>query len=152
MEVAAVAQVGDVVERPRREVVERALAGAPLEIHGDGTQTRCFCHVADTIRALKGLMDADGVSGEIFNVGSQERIRILDLAERVLDATGSSSELVFVPYDEVYGQGIEDMYHRVPSTEKIVATIAWRPTLDLERILGDVVEYVRTAPEPAKTR
>jgi UDP-glucose 4-epimerase len=128
-------QYGMVIPR----FVERALAGEPLEIHGDGTQTRCFCHVADTIRALKGLMEADGVSGEIFNVGSQERIRILDLAQRVLDATGSTSELVFVPYDEVYGQGIEDMYHRVPSTEKIAGATGWRPTLELDQILRDVI-------------
>src|SRR5690348_4741330 len=133
-------QYGMVIPR----FVERGLAGSPLEIHGDGTQTRCFCHVADTIRALKGLMETDGVSGEIFNVGSQERIRILDLAQRVLDATGSSSELVFVPYDEVYGQGIEDMYHRVPSTEKISGTTGWRPTLDLDQILRDVIEHART--------
>ena len=128
-------QYGMVIPR----FVERALAGSPLEIHGDGTQTRCFCHVADTIRALKGLMEAEGVSGEIFNIGSQERIRILDLAQRVLDATGSSSELAFVPYDEVYGQGIEDMYHRVPSIEKVEGAIGWKPTLGLDRILADVV-------------
>ena len=140
-------QYGMVVPR----FVERALAGAPLEIHGDGTQTRCFCHVADTIRALKGLMEVDSASGEILNVGSQEQIRILDLAQRVLDATGSSSELAFVPYDEVYGQGIEDMYHRVPSIEKIAATTGWHPTLNLEHILRDVIEHVRTAePEPVR--
>jgi UDP-glucose 4-epimerase len=133
--------------------VERALAGRPLEIHGDGTQTRCFCHVADTIRALKGLMEADGVSGEIFNVGSQERIRILDLAQRVLDATGSASELSFVPYDEVYGQGIEDMHHRVPSTAKVAAAVGWQPSLDLERILQDVVEHARAfTPAPVTAR
>jgi UDP-glucose 4-epimerase len=133
-------QYGMVIPR----FVERALAGAPLEIHGDGTQTRCFCHVADTIRARKGLLEAENVSGEIFNVGSQERIRILDLAQRVLDATGSSSELAFVPYDKVYGQGIEDMYHRVPSTEKIAAKTGWHPTLNLDRILRDVIEHART--------
>ena len=71
--------------------VERALTGSPLEIHGDGTETRCFCHVEDTVRALTGLMDIPSASGEIYNVGSQERIRILDLAARVLEATGSSS-------------------------------------------------------------
>ena len=127
--------------------VANALAGRPLEIHGDGTQTRCFCHVDDTIRALRGLMD-DGTSGEIFNVGSQERIRIVDLAERVLELTGSSSELVYVPYDQVYAEGIEDMLHRIPSTEKIEAAIGWRPERDLERILGDVLADARS---PAPT-
>ena len=77
--------------------VERALAGEPLEVHGDGTQTRSFCHVADTVRALAGLMDAREISGEIFNVGSSERIRIVELAERVKQATGSDSELVLRP-------------------------------------------------------
>ena len=124
--------------------VERALAGKPLEVHGDGAQTRCFCHVADAILALKGLMDAPH-SGEIFNVGSQERISILELAERVRALTGSSSEIVFVPYGEVYGQGIEDMLHRIPALEKIAGAIGWRPSLGLDRILADVVEERQAA-------
>jgi UDP-glucose 4-epimerase len=129
--------------------VANALAGRPLEIHGDGTQTRCFCHVGDTIRALRGLMDADG-AGEIYNVGSQERIRIVDLAQRVLDLTGSSSELVYVPYDQVYAEGIEDMLHRIPSTEKIQAAIGWQPEFTLEEVLADVIAYERTPEhEPA---
>jgi UDP-glucose 4-epimerase len=124
--------------------VSNALAGTPLEVHGDGTQVRCFCHVSDTIRALTGLMDSESTRGEIFNVGSNSPIRILDLAERVCELTSSSSELVFVPYDEVYGHGIEDMQHRAPSIEKIRQAIGWRPTLDLERILADVVAHART--------
>src|SRR5205814_1941801 len=111
-----------------------ALAGTPLEIHGDGTQTRCFCHVSDTIRALRALMDDQSLSGEIYNIGSQEQIRILDLAERVLELTGSASSLQFVAYEDVYGQGIEDMYHRAPSIAKIGAAVNWQPTLTLERI------------------
>jgi UDP-glucose 4-epimerase len=137
-------QYGMVIPR----FVERALAAAPLEIYGDGTQTRCFCHVADTIRALRALMDEESASGEIYNVGSQEQIRIVDLAQRVIELTRSSSSLAFVPYDEVYGQGIEDMYHRVPSIEKVGAAVGWRPTLGLDRILADVVESVRTEPVP----
>ncbi len=116
-------QYGMVIPR----FVSNALAGRPLEIHGDGNQTRCFCHVHDTIQALAGLMDASKISGEIFNVGSTERITILELAERVLTATRSDSELVFVPYDEVYGQGIEDMIHRQPSIEKVRYAIGWAP-------------------------
>jgi UDP-glucose 4-epimerase len=131
--------------------VERALAGEPLEVHGDGTQTRCFCHVRDTVRALTGLMDDRAISGEIFNVGSSERIRILDLAERVIAVTASGSEVTFIPYDEVYGQGIEDMLHRAPAIEKVQGAIGWSPENDLDRILSDVVEYLRPArtPEPA---
>ena len=127
-------QYGMVVPR----FVQSALAGRPLEIFGDGTQTRCFCHVSDTIRALKGLMDS-GISGEIYNVGSANRIGILDLAQRVLELTGSSSELRFVPFEEAYGEGIEDMLHRIPSTAKIEEAIGWHPEHDLESILRDVV-------------
>jgi UDP-glucose 4-epimerase len=135
-------QYGMVIPR----FVERALAGAPLEIHGDGNQTRCFCHVADTIRALQALMDQRSVSGEIFNVGATEQITILELASRVLELTGSSSELSFIPYGDVYGQGIEDMLHRMPSIEKVGAAVGWRPTRGLDQILVDVIEHARTAP------
>src|SRR5947209_13287512 len=89
-------QYGMVIPR----FVAAALAGRPLEIHGDGTQTRCFCHVQDTIRALRALMDDRSLSGEIYNIGSQEQIRITELAQRVLTLTGSSSTTVPVPYDE----------------------------------------------------
>jgi UDP-glucose 4-epimerase len=133
-------QYGMVVPR----FVERALAGEPLELHGDGTQTRCFCHVSDTIRALKGLMEEPSLSGEIYNVGSTNRISMGELATRVLEQTGSSSEVVHVPYAEVYGQGIEDMLHRIPSIERVGAAIGWTPTLGLDRILADVIEYVRS--------
>ncbi len=133
-------QYGMVVPR----FVERALAGEPLELHGDGTQTRCFCHVHDTIRALKGLMEERSLSGEIYNVGSTNRISMGELAARVLEQTGSSSEVVHVPYAEVYGQGIEDMLHRIPSIERVGAAIGWTPTLGLDRILADVIEYVRS--------
>jgi len=135
-------QYGMVIPR----FVERAFSGRPLEIHGDGTQTRCFCHVMDTVRALKSLMNERSISGEIFNVGSSSGIRILDLAKRVLDMTKSQSELVFIPYDQVYGQGIEDMHHRIPATEKVKAAIGWETTLDLDVILADVIKHTRTAP------
>src|SRR5438067_1223834 len=134
-------QYGMVIPR----FVAAALAGETIEIHGDGTQTRCFCHVQDTIRALAGLMDAD-TSGEIFNVGSTERVSIEELAQRVIALTGSSSEIVYVPYDEVYGQGIEDMLHRQPAIEKVTSAIGWQPTRSLEEILSDVVRYARSAP------
>jgi len=122
------------------------VAGAVLEVHGDGAQTRSFCHVQDTIRGLKGLMDDRSISGEIYNVGSTQRIRILDLAQRVLELTGSDSEIAFVPYDRVYGLGIEDTLHREPSIERIKSAIGWQPSLDLERILTDVIDHTRHAP------
>jgi UDP-glucose 4-epimerase len=123
--------------------VERALAGAPIEVHGDGTQTRSFCHVADTIRALSGLMDAREISGEIFNVGSSERVSILQLAERVKAAVGSDSPLEFVPYELVYDQGIEDTLHREPATGKIREAIGWQTTRDLDGIIADVIDHAR---------
>ena len=125
--------------------VERALAGEPLEVHGDGTQTRSFCHVSDTVRALQRLMDAATLRRDLQR-RLLERVTILELAERVKRATGTSSELAFVPYDEVYGQGIEDTLHREPATEKINDAIGWQPTLDLDRILADVVQYARDRP------
>jgi UDP-glucose 4-epimerase len=132
-------QYGMVVPR----FVRAALANEALEIHGDGTQTRCFCHVQDTIRALAALMSNDSTSGEIYNVGSQYRVSILELADRVREATGSSSELVHVPYEQVYGQGIEDMIHRMPSIEKVQTAVGWTPGLGLDEILADVIESVR---------
>jgi UDP-glucose 4-epimerase len=128
--------------------VDRALANAPIEIFGDGEQTRCFCHVDDTVRALVALMDSPNTSGEIYNVGSPNRIRIIDLADRIRQALGSSSELVFVPFDEVYGQGIEDMLHRIPSIAKVGAAVGWKPERSLEDILADVIEDKRSAAAP----
>ena len=132
--------------------VSRALAGAPIEIHGDGNQTRCFCHVADTVRALTGVMDDRSTSGEIFNVGSTERISILELAERVKQLTGSASELAFVPYERVYEQGIEDMLHRIPAIGKIRDAIGWAPERSLAQILDDAVAYAQRGPTPLELR
>ncbi len=130
--------------------VERALAETPLEIYGDGKQTRCFCHVRDTIRALTGLMDEAASSGEIFNVGSTEKVSIIGLAQRVLELTDSRSELSFTPFDQVYGGGIEDTLHRVPAIAKVAAAIGWRPERTLDEILVDVIEHVKTAPALAE--
>jgi len=135
-------QYGMVIPR----FIERALSAQPIEIYGDGTQTRCFCHVTDAIQALKGLMDDAPTSGEIFNVGSTNRISITDLAERVKEMTRSESDIVYLPYEEVYGQGIEDMLHRIPAIDKIHDRIGWEPTLDLDLILADVIKHRRTTP------
>jgi len=133
-------QYGMVIPR----FVQAALTGRPLEVHGDGTQTRCFCHVADTVRGLKGLMDETATSGDLYNVGSQERIAIRDLAERVRDRVGSSSEIAFVPYEDVFPHGaMEEMFHREPSIEKIGAAIGWEPSRSLEDILADVIAFER---------
>ena len=120
--------------------VQRAIAGAPLQIHGNGEQTRCFCHVQDTIKALAGLMESD-VSGEIYNVGSTEHISINELARRVIERAGSSSPTEYVAYEDVYGIGIEDMLHRIPSIAKTEAAIGWKPERLLDDILADVIEF-----------
>jgi UDP-glucose 4-epimerase len=137
-------QYGMVIPR----FVQSALSGRPLEVHGDGTQTRCFCHVEDTVRGLEGLMADTTTSGEIYNVGSQERISIGELAERVRERTESSSEIAFVPYEDVFPHGsMEEMFHRVPSIEKIDAAIGWQPTRSLDDILDDVIAFERTRVE-----
>ena len=138
-------QYGMVIPR----FVGRALAGEPLEVHGDGTQTRSFCHVQDTIRAVHGLMEAGDLSGQIFNIGSAERVRILDLAHRVLELTRSGSDLTFVPHEEVYELGVEDVLHREPSIAKIGAAIGWAPTRSLDEILADVIAHERGKVEAA---
>jgi UDP-glucose 4-epimerase len=132
-------QYGMVVAR----FVQSAVAGTALEVHGDGTQTRTFCHVKDTIRALRGLMESEATTGEIYNVGSRNWISIGELAHRVLELTGSRSELVQVPYEKVYGSGIDDMLHRVPAIEKIRDAIGWEPTRALDDVLADVIAYER---------
>ncbi|MFN2471269.1 MAG: NAD-dependent epimerase/dehydratase family protein [Gaiellaceae bacterium] len=128
---------GNVIPR----FVGAALAGEPFEIHGDGTQTRCFCHVSDTVRALVGLAESGETRGEIYNVGSTDPVTINELAESVRQATGSASELLYVPYEQVYGQGIDEMFQRIPAIEKIQASIGWRPTVGLDQILTEVIEY-----------
>jgi len=107
--------------------------------------------VADATRALHGLLEDASTSGEIFNVGSTESIRIRDLADRIRAATASRSELVFVPYDEIYRHGVvEEMLHRIPSIDKVGAAIGWAPTLLLDDILADVIETSRrAAPAPS---
>ena len=137
-------QYGMVIPR----FVQAALAGRPLEVHGDGTQTRCFCHVADTVRGLKGLVEEQSTAGEIFNIGSQERIAIGALADRVRAKAASGSDVTFVPYEEVFPHGaMEEMFHRVPSIEKIGSAIGWAPTKLLDEILDDVIAYERAKVE-----
>jgi UDP-glucose 4-epimerase len=128
--------------------VGAALAGEPLEVHGDGNQTRCFCHVHDTVRALVALLQDGGLWGEIYNVGSTESLTINELAERVLALTDSCSPLTYVPYAQVYGHGIEEMFHRIPDLGKIHAAIDWQPTVGLDEILAEVIAAQRAAPVP----
>jgi UDP-glucose 4-epimerase len=123
--------------------VTQALADRPLTVYGDGSQRRCFCHVADVVRALADLMRREDVYGEVFNIGSDSEIEIRQLAERVVDMTGSPSEVTLVPYDVAYEEGFEDMQRRIPDTTKIYDRIGWRPTRSLDEILSDVIDEHR---------
>jgi UDP-glucose 4-epimerase len=123
--------------------VAQALAGRPLTVYGDGTQRRCFCHVADVVRALADLMRREDVYGEVFNIGAEEEIEIRKLAERVVELTGSSSEITLVPYDVAYEEGFEDMQRRLPDTSKIRERIGWQPTKALDEMLADVIDEHR---------
>lgn len=121
--------------------VKQALAGRPLTVYGDGAQTRCFGYVGDVVGALAKLMDHDDAVGQVFNIGSSEEISILELAQRVKDLTGSSSEIVTVPYDQAYEEGFEDMPRRVPDTSKVAALVGFRPEMKLDGILKTVIAY-----------
>jgi UDP-glucose 4-epimerase len=123
--------------------VAQALAGRPLTVYGDGTQRRCFCHVADVVRALADLMRREDVYGEVFNIGAESEIEIRKLAERVVELTGSSSEITLVPYDVAYEEGFEDMQRRLPDTAKIRERIGWQPTKALDEMLADVIDEHR---------
>lgn len=123
--------------------VQKALAGQPLPVHGDGTQSRCFCDVRDVVRAVLALIESPIAIGEIFNIGSQAEITIRALAERVLARAGSKSEINLIPYDQAYAKGFEDMHRRVPSIEKIKAAIGWEPTIPLDQTLDDVIADFR---------
>jgi UDP-glucose 4-epimerase len=124
--------------------VGQALAGRPLTVFGDGLQTRCFCHVGDVVQALVELtMLGDAAYGKVFNIGSQEEISILSLADRVRRLTRSESEIVVIPYAEAYEEGFEDMPRRYPDIAKIQAAVGWTPTRSLDEILGDVINFHR---------
>lgn len=118
--------------------VEQALKGAPITVYGDGTQRRCFCHVADVVAALVGLVDSREAEGQVFNVGANEEISIAGLAERVTEQLDSSSSIVKVSYDEAYEEGFEDMPRRVPNTAKVRELLGWAPQRDLSDIIADV--------------
>lgn len=119
-------------------LVEQALRGQAITVYGTGDQTRCFCHVSDVIGALLGLMSEPDAEGKVFNVGSQSEISIGDLAQRVVEVTGSAGEIVRIPYDEAYETGFEDMQRRRPDTSRINNLMGWQPTRDLDTIIKDV--------------
>ncbi len=123
----------------------QALAGEVMTVFGDGNQRRCFCHVKDVVHALADVMEREDLFGEVFNVGSTEEVTIMELAERVRNASRSDSEIVTVPYEEAYAEGFEDMLRRVPDISKLEQAIGWKPTHDLDAILADVIAGVQEA-------
>jgi UDP-glucose 4-epimerase len=126
--------------------VRQALAGRPITVYGDGQQTRCFGYVGDVVGALVGLMDSEEAVGQVFNIGSNEEVSILELARRIKQITRSDSEIVLVPYDEAYEEGFEDMPRRVPDITKVGALVGFRPEMSLDGIIERVVEYHRQQP------
>jgi UDP-glucose 4-epimerase len=121
-------------------LVRQAVAGDPLTVYGDGAQTRCFCHVGDTVDALMKLLDLPEAVGDVFNIGAQHEISILELAHRIIDIAGSSSPIKLVPYHEAYDRGFEDMVRRVPDTSKITAATGWMPRWQLDAILREAID------------
>jgi UDP-glucose 4-epimerase len=124
--------------------VQQSLRGAPITVFGDGEQSRCFCHVADVIRALTALLDQPALTaGEIYNIGSAQEVTINQLAEQVIEQADSNSTITHIPYSEAYAPGFEDMRRRVPDIGKIQQTVAWSPVHRLNDILADVLAYER---------
>jgi UDP-glucose 4-epimerase len=123
--------------------VQQALRGDPLTVYGDGKQSRCFADVSDVVEAIIALAAHPDAIGQVFNIGSTQEVSIRELAERVKALTGSASEIVYVPYEEAYAPGFEDMRRRVPNIAKIAALTGYSPTHSLDDILRKVVDYQR---------
>lgn len=123
-------------------LVRQALRHEPLTVYGDGQQSRCFCHVADTVEAIIALLDQpDITAGQIYNIGSNEETTINKLARAIQQRAGTASDLKHIPYSEAYAPGFEDMYRRVPDTAKIYQAVGWQAKRNLDQILNDVIEY-----------
>ena len=123
--------------------VTQALAGKPITVYGDGTQSRCFTHVADVVGALLALKDCPAARGEVINIGNDREITIRGLAEAVKKLTGSDSSIVTIPYEQAYGAGFDDMHRRVPDLAKARRLFGYAPKRDLETILRDVIAEKR---------
>ncbi len=124
--------------------VRQALHNEPITVYGDGGQSRCFAHVQDVVSALVRIMECEEARGQVVNIGNDEEVTILQLAERVRDMTGSSSEIRMVSYEEAYGEGFDDMRRRVPSISKAGQLIGYKPCRSLDDILRDVIEYEKS--------
>lgn len=132
--------------------VKQAMSGRPITVYGDGKQSRCFGYVGDVVEALMRLMEHESAVGQVFNIGSNEEVTIGELAERVKALTNSSSEIIYVPYDEAYEEGFEDMPRRVPDISKVQALVGFRPRMPLEGILQTVINYYSEAENEPRGR
>jgi len=118
--------------------VKAALTNEPITIYGEGNQTRCFAHVYDVVDAVLAIAFADNTIGKVINIGNDFEISINGLAKRIIDETGSKSEIVYVPYEEAYGDGFEDMERRVPNIDLINQLVGWKPKRDLSTMISDI--------------
>lgn len=125
--------------------IGQALRNDPITIYGDGTQRRCFCDVLDVVRAITGLALHQDAPGRVFNIGSQEEVSILELAERAIQITGSASEIIFIPYTEAYSAGFEDMQRRVPDTTRVRTLLNWTPQFSLDQTLVRVRDEIASS-------
>ena len=132
-------QYGMVVPR----FVQRALKDEPIQICGTGKQTRCFCYVDDLVEAVIRLMKCEHADGKVYNIGSSEEISIEELADKIINMTGSKSQKRFVPYEFVYGRPIDDMMRRVPDLERIKETIGWESKTPLDEILQVIIDSLK---------
>jgi UDP-glucose 4-epimerase len=123
--------------------VQQALTGQDLTVYGDGSQTRCFTHVLDVVRALIRLAEQTNAVGEVYNIGSDQEITVLELAQKIKQMTKSDSRIVFIPYDQAYEEGFEDMMRRVPDISKVRDLIDYKPTVNLDGILTSIIDYHR---------
>ena len=121
--------------------VSAALKNEPLSVYGSGDQIRCFCHVDDAVRALLLVMDSDKAVGEVFNVGNNQQISIMELAKKVIELTGSTSSIEKIAYEKAYPEGFEDMQRRVPDISKIKQVLGWSPEINLDQIIKDIAAF-----------
>ena len=123
--------------------VGQALRNQPITIFGDGTQTRCFCHVSDVVGGLVALSEHPEAFGNVFNLGGVEEISIRDLASRIVELSGSSSELEYIPYSSAYEEGFEDMERRVPNISRAKRLVGFEPSIGLDEIVHSVIDDLR---------
>ena len=121
--------------------VHSALKGEALSVYGSGEQIRCFCHINDAVKGLLLVMDSDKAVGEVFNVGNNQQISIMELAKKVIDITGSKSTIEKIAYEKAYPKGFEDMQRRVPDISKIKQVLGWSPQLNLDQIIKDIAAF-----------